>query len=289
MLEVIDLKKKYSDRNVVDGLSFKIKEGSCFGILGPNGAGKTTTLEILEGLTIPDSGQVLFLGEQLNGKHREKMGIQLQQTQFQDFLTVEENIELFSNLYSSPLPKHEVIKLCALGGFLNKDTRTLSGGQKQRLSLALALLPDPEIIILDEPTTGLDPQARRTFWNLIISINAKKTVLITTHYMEEAYLLCDEILIIDKGKAICQGPPRDLVSRYGFEHRVELPARINLPTLSTATSITKNTNHWIIRTSDLSALIKEFIDDKIDLSDLKISEASLEDLFMHLTGHSLRD
>ncbi|MGH8561644.1 MAG: ABC transporter ATP-binding protein, partial [Nevskiales bacterium] len=207
-LEVRSLVKKYPAVTAVDGVSFAVAEGSCFGLLGPNGAGKTTTVEILEGILQPTSGEVLYRGEPLGARFRQDAGVQFQSTSLQDFLTVREHLTLFRKLYAHGLEIDELIRLCALEEFHDRDARKLSGGQRQRLLLAIALVNDPAVVFLDEPTTGLDPQARRNFWDLINRIKAlNKTVVMTTHYMEEAYRLCDEIAIMDHGLIIAQGSP----------------------------------------------------------------------------------
>ena len=178
ILQVKNLVKKYPATLAVNDISFSISEGTCLGLLGPNGAGKTTTLEMIEGITPPSSGEILFKGSQINADFREKIGIQFQETALQDFLTVKEVLYLFKSFYTETVEVSTLIEMCALSEFLNQDTRKLSGGQRQRLLLALALINNPSIVILDEPTTGLDPQARRNFWNLIQTIKSqKKTTL----------------------------------------------------------------------------------------------------------------
>ncbi len=206
ILEVRNLIKHYSSVTAVDGLSLAVPEGICFGLLGPNGAGKTTTIEIMEGILAATSGEVRYRGAPLDQRFREEAGILFQKTALQDFLTVRQSITLFRNLYARGLSVDEVIRLCALEKLADRDNRKLSGGQQQRLLLAIALVNDPSLLFLDEPTTGLDPQARRNFWELIQSIKArKKTIILTTHYMDEAELLCDEIAIVDGGPHHCAG------------------------------------------------------------------------------------
>jgi ABC-2 type transport system ATP-binding protein len=217
----------------VDGVSFSIRKGICFGLLGPNGAGKTTTLEVIEGISEATSGQILFQGKAvLEGglktqnyeEFRQKTGIQFQSTALQDYLSVKEALELFQVFYDRRAPIDDLIELCALKEFINRDTDLLSGGQRQRVLLAIALVNDPDLIFLDEPTTGLDPQARRNFWDLVRMIKAKgKTIVLTTHYMEEAYALCDEIAIMDHGKILAQGHPDELLKRHFDSVFVEIP------------------------------------------------------------------
>ena len=224
ILEVRDLVKQYPATTAVAGVSFSVPEGICFGLLGPNGAGKTTTIEIMEGILPPTSGEVRYRGEPLGQRFREEAGILFQKTALQDFLTVRQSIALFRGLYAHGLSVDEVIRLCALEKLAKRDSRKLSGGQQQRLLLAIALVNDPAILFLDEPTTGLDPQARRSFWELVQSIKAhRKTIILTTHYMEEAELLCDEIAIMDRGRLIAMGPPRKLLREHFAEVMLELP------------------------------------------------------------------
>ncbi len=245
-LEARNLVKKYPGVTAVDGLSFSVREGICFGLLGPNGAGKTTTVEIIEGVTRPTSGEVYYYGEIAGAKFREEAGIQFQNTALQDYLTVRETIEMFRSLYDRQANIDDIIEQCSLADLLDRDNRKLSGGQRQRLLLAVALVNRPRLIFLDEPTTGLDPQARRNFWDLIKSIRAGgATIVLTTHYMDEAQILCDEIAIMDAGKIVTQGAPADLLyERYG--------------------------------------------DKLINLAHGEIRRPNLEDLFIDLTGHSLR-
>ena len=217
LMQVRDLVKQYPGGvTAVNGLSLTVREGTCFGLLGPNGAGKSTTIEIMEGILAPTAGTVLYRGEPLGARFRAEAGILFQKTALQDFLSVRQTLELFRGLYDRGLSVDEVIRLCSLESLLDRDNKKLSGGQLQRLLLAVALINDPAIVFLDEPTTGLDPQARRRFWELVQSIKAqRKTVLLTTHYMEEAQLLCDEIVIVDHGRIIAQGTPAALLADHG--------------------------------------------------------------------------
>src|SRR5689334_8419352 len=196
ILEVCDVVKEYPAVTAVDGVSFAVPEGTCFGLLGPNGAGKTTTIEIMEGILPPTSGEVRYRGEPLGARFREEAGILFQKTALQDFLSVRQSVALFRGLYGQGLDVDEVLKVCALEKLASRDNRKLSGGQQQRLLLAIALVNDPSILFLDGPTTGLEPQARSNFRDLIQSIKArKKTIILTTHYMDEAEILCDDISI----------------------------------------------------------------------------------------------
>jgi ABC-2 type transport system ATP-binding protein len=245
-LEARNLVKEYPGVLAVDGVSFTVPEGTCFGLLGPNGAGKTTTVEIIEGVTRPTSGDVYYYGEVAGERFRQETGIQFQNTALQDHITVFETLEMFQALYDRKADLGHVIEQCSLGDLLDRDNRKLSGGQRQRLLLAVALVNQPKLVFLDEPTTGLDPQARRNFWALVKSIRTEgATIVLTTHYMDEAHVLCDEVAIMDEGKIVTQGSPeRLLFDKYGDK-------LINLP-------------HGEVR------------------------RPNLEDLFLDLTGHSLR-
>src|SRR6266850_2615058 len=289
VLEVRELVKQYPATLAVAGVSFSVPQGVCFGLLGPNGAGKTTTIEIMEGILPPTAGEVRYRGEPLGNRFREEAGILFQKTALQDFLTVRQSIALFRGLYTTGLDVDEVIRLCALEKLAGRDSRKLSGGQQQRLLLAIALVNDPAVLFLDEPTTGLDPQARRNFWELMQSIKARrKTIILTTHYMEEAELLCDEIAIMDRGRIIAQGAPRKLLHQHFADVLLELPrhefpeeAR-HLPLkLITASDRVEITTH------DLDATLRTLIDAKVSLRNLRIRPANLEDLFLELTGKEL--
>jgi ABC-2 type transport system ATP-binding protein len=290
ILEVRNLVKQYPSVTAVNGLSLEVPEGMCFGLLGPNGAGKTTTIEIMEGILGATSGEVLYRGAPLGKRFREEAGILFQKTSLQDFLTVRQSISLFHGLYEKSIGVEEVIKLCALESLAERDNRKLSGGQLQRLLLAIALINDPQLLFLDEPTTGLDPQARRMFWDLIQSIKARnKTIILTTHYMEEAELLCDVIAIVDGGRIIAQGSPRQLLDEHFAEVMIELPkhdfpaqAR-NLPL-----RIIDAPERIEITTDDLDATLRILIEAHVPLADLRIRPANLEDLFLKLTGKDLR-
>ena len=212
ILEVKNLKKSYDNVVAVDGLDFKIKKGQCFGLLGPNGAGKTTTLAMLEGIEIPSGGEIRYKGDPLPRNYQELIGIQFQATALQDFLTPFDNLKLFSSFYDHPSPMDQLILKFRLDDFLHRDTRRLSGGQRQRLLLALALVHNPEIVFLDEPTTGLDPRSRRDLWDVVKELKAEgRTLILTTHYMEEAEILCDELLILSVGQTLLEGTPGQLV------------------------------------------------------------------------------
>jgi len=290
IIEVQHLVKQYKDINAVDGISFNIPKGGCFGLLGPNGAGKTTTIEIMEGLISATQGKVLYKGNPVTEHMAHEIGIQFQHTALQDFLTVKETLKLFSSFYQKTLPQEQLIELCDLSSFLERDNRLLSGGQRQRLLLALALINDPQVVFLDEPTTGLDPQARRNFWTLIQNIKAQnKTVILTTHYMDEAEQLCDHIVVMDNGKIIEQGAPNQLLQKH-FGH-----VFIYLPKEQIPNDLIEEQGWKIIgdqveiATTNVEKTINVLMNEKISLEALHVKSANLDDLFLKLTGHSLRE
>lgn len=293
ILSVINLEKYFGKTIAVDGISFNINAGVCLGLLGPNGAGKTTTIEIIEGILPPTRGEILYKGvpkDRINKLFKAETGIQFQNTLLQEHLTVKENLILFGSFYKNSIPIDEIINLCALQDFLDKDTRKISGGQKQRLLLGLALINDPLLLILDEPTVGLDPQARRNFWDLIQLIKKrKKTIILTTHYMEEANLLCDEIIIIDKGKIISQGSPHTLLKTLDYSHKLSLPKTTFLNYHLDNVSLIETNDRVEILTKNLNHTLTTLIQQKVPLSDLHIKSTNLEDVFLNLTGHQLRE
>ncbi|HXY95804.1 MAG TPA: ABC transporter ATP-binding protein [Steroidobacteraceae bacterium] len=290
LLEVSSLVKQYPATTAVNGVSFAVPEGICFGLLGPNGAGKTTTVEIMEGILPPTSGEVRYRGAPLGARFREEAGILFQKTALQDFLTVRQCIALFRGLYSHGLEVEEVIRVCALEKLAGRDARKLSGGQQQRLLLAIALVNDPAVLFLDEPTTGLDPQARRNFWRLVESIKARrKTIILTTHYMEEAELLCDEIAIMDGGRIVAQGPPGRLLREHFADVLLELP-RHDFPESARALPLRlmEAGGRIEITTDDLEATLRTLLAAQVPLTNLRIRPPNLEDLFLELTGKELR-
>jgi ABC-2 type transport system ATP-binding protein len=290
LLEVQNLVKTYPATTAVNGVSLAVPQGICFGLLGPNGAGKTTSIEIMEGILGATSGDVFYRGEPIGRRFKEEAGILFQKTALQDFLTVRQSLAMFRGLYDKGLEVDEVIKLCALEKLAERDNRKLSGGQLQRLLLAIALVNDPELLFLDEPTTGLDPQARRNFWELIQSIKARnKTIILTTHYMDEAELLCDEIAIMDKGKIIAQGSPRQLLREHFAEVLLELP-RQEFPEAARALPLRliEASDRVEITTDDLDGTLRTLMDARVPLTDLRIRPPNLEDLFLELTGKELR-
>lgn len=289
-LEAKNLVKQYPGVLAVDDLSFNVEEGICFGLLGPNGAGKTTTVEIMEGVTPATSGEVHYYGKPAGRKFREEAGIQFQSTALQQFITVKETLEMFRNLYDRQADLDQVIDDCSLRDLLDRDNRKLSGGQLQRLLLGIALVNNPRIVFLDEPTTGLDPQARRNFWDLISRIRSGgTTIILTTHYMEEAQFLCDEIAIMDVGKIITQGSPETLLKEHYKNVIIELPIDEFDGDLDGIEHRTLETQGIIeIETDDVSASLQELAARTSGLNGMKIRQPNLEDLFLDLTGHSLR-
>lgn len=300
-LEISELVKRYGETLAVDHLSLSIPPGSIYGLLGPNGAGKTTTLEIIEGLRTADSGRVTYGGTDVLGRHsvtKLKFGVQLQATSFFELLTVEETLVLFSSLYPRAVPVDELIERHGLTDKRRSRVGGLSGGQRQRLALAAALVHDPEVVFLDEPSAGLDPQARRHLWETILGLKQEgRTVVLTTHYMEEAETLCDTLAIVDHGRVLAQGAPQRLIAQHVPEAHIALswPAgadwdSLNLPHLTHARlhegKLELSTDQL---ESTLVALVQEAKVHGLPLQDLNTRTATLEDLFLQLTGRSLRE
>jgi len=300
-LRVARLKKVYKDVVAVNGLDLEVRRGECFGLLGPNGAGKTTTIEICEGLTAPDSGEVEVLGMRWDrdaAALRQRLGIQLQETQLSDKLTVLETIRLFRSFFKQGPSPGEVIARVQLEEKQNSRVGGLSGGQKQRLALACALVGAPELLFLDEPTTGLDPQARRQLWDLIEEFRrAGSTILLTTHYMDEAEKLSDRVAIMDHGKTIALGSPRELIESIGIEHLVEFSAgsvdASALERLDGVRGVKSENGNVQMQVTELHRAVPALLDElrrqSCSLTELRTHSASLEDVFVALTGRRLRD
>ena len=300
------LVKRYGDVVAVAGLDLEVQRGECFGMLGPNGAGKTTAVEIFEGLRSPDSGEVDVLGDRWRGDGlalRRRLGIQLQETKFPDKLHVREVLSLFRRFYPHGLAIAEALTLVGLEEKADAQVRSLSGGQKQRLSLACALIGEPELLFLDEPTTGLDPQSRRQTWDIVEGLKARgRTVLLTTHYMEEAARLCDRVAILDHGKVIALGTPRELVASLGAEHVVEftvdegashaVTAEV-LAALPSVEGVARESGRWRLTVREVHravpGLLAVLAERGATPTELATHDASLEDVFMALTGRRLRD
>ena len=289
-LEARNLVKQYPGVLAVDDVSVQVRAGICFGLLGPNGAGKTTTVEIIEGVTPATSGEVYYFGKLAGRKFREEVGIQFQNTALQDYLTVRETLEMFQNLYNRQADLEHIIRECSLEELVDRDNRKLSGGQRQRLFLAVALVNKPRLVFLDEPTTGLDPQARRNFWDLVNRIRSDgTTVILTTHYMDEAEILCDEIAIMDVGKIITQGSPAELLRQRYQSVIIELPVEDISGDLDSIEHRVLETQGVIeIRTDDVNSSLELLASNVAGLNRMKIRQPNLEDLFLDLTGHSLR-
>lgn len=301
-IEVENLRKYYGSTKAVDGVSFAVYPGEVFGMLGPNGAGKSTTIEIVEGLRVADAGSVTVLGLRQPREAqaiKARIGIQLQTTSLYPRLTVTEILDLFHTFYPrrKTLPTRTLIQLVDLGE--KKDTRSkqLSGGQKQRLSVALALVNDPDIVFLDEPTTGMDPQARRQLWGVVLDLKRQgKTILMTTHYMEEAEQICDRVAIVDHGHIIEIGAPAELVRRHFSEIAISFQAPGDMTgyqTLAGVTHAVGEDGRVTVYSNDaprtMSALLERESADGASLRDLNVHSATLEDVFLKLTGRALRD
>ncbi len=289
-LEARKLVKQYPEVLAVNEVSFEVRAGKCFGLLGPNGAGKTTTVEIIEGVTPATAGEVYYFGKLAGNKFREEVGIQFQDTALQDYLTVRETLQMFRSLYDRKADLEHIIRECSLEDLQDRDNRKLSGGQRQRLFLAVALVNKPKLVFLDEPTTGLDPQARRNFWDLVRRIQSDgTTVILTTHYMDEAQILCDEIAIMDVGQIITQGNPAALLQEHYQSVIIELPLEDVSGDLDSIEHRVLETQGLIeISTNDVNTSLEMLATHVSGLNRLKIRQPNLEDLFLDLTGHSLR-
>ncbi len=304
-LFVRDLRKRYGDVRAVDGLDLSVAPGECFGLLGPNGAGKTTTIEICEGLLAADSGDVELLGlrwDRDEHELRQRLGIQLQETELAGKLTVEETVRLFRSFYARGRSVDDVIRLVQLDEKRDARLSKLSGGQRQRVALACAIVGDPDLLFLDEPTTGLDPQSRRQLWELITDFKARgRTIMLTTHYMDEAQILCDRVGIVDHGKVIALGTPRELIGSLGAEHVVDFALAEGSPDLDDESlrgiqgvlSVRQAGTGYELQVGELHrtvpALLAMLAARGLELSHLTTHSATLEDVFVSLTGRQLRD
>jgi ABC-2 type transport system ATP-binding protein len=300
VVEVAGIRKRYGSTVAVDNVSFEVREGEIFGLIGPNGAGKTTTLECVEGVRRPDSGRISVLGlDPVRDvyKLQERVGVQLQDAQLQKRIKVREAVRLWASLYRRPLDGDRLLEQLGLSEKRNAWFMTLSGGQKQRLFIALALINDPELVFLDELTTGLDPQARRAIWALVRGIRDRgKTVFLTTHLMEEAERLCDRVAIIDHGSIIDIDTPDGLIQRHCPERTVVLTtgdaaADAHFAAIPGVESIARRDQQVTIRGvgHDLvSAVIRCLSEHRIHVTDLRTEHAGLEEVFLKLTGHSVR-
>jgi ABC-2 type transport system ATP-binding protein len=302
VIRVRDVRKTYGEVRAVDGVSFEVARGEVFGLLGPNGAGKTTTVEMLEGLRVPDGGELEILGIDAIRRPdllKERIGVTLQTAEMYPKLTVVEVLDLFRSFYARSLPVDQLVEFLDLGERRHAQTRVLSGGQRQRLAVALALVNDPEVIFLDEPTTGLDPAARRALWSLVERLKEQgKTILLTTHYMEEAEHLCDRLAIMDHGRILEMGTVEDLVSRRFHERAVRfdtLPGvdEGRLRALPAVVSLKHDDGTTFLYTTDVAATIGALLtlteELGVEAGNLGIRRATLEDVFLDLTGRALRD
>ncbi len=308
-IRLADLHKQYQGREgpvlAVNGLDLEVEAGECFGLLGPNGAGKTTTVEILEGLIEPTSGNVEVLGLRWDANARQirqRVGVTLQETRFPDRSTVRELLRLFRSFYPQGLEPEAVLPRVSLDSKADAFVETLSGGQQRRLAVAVALVGDPELLFFDEPTTGLDPQARRQLWEVIRELQGRgRTTLLTTHYMDEAERLCDRVAIVDHGKVIAQGSPADLIARLGGEHIVEFavggdspaPAPETFAGLPTVQAARAEGDGYALTVHEPHSAIPVLLDllasESRPLLRLTTRQVSLEDVFVSLTGRHLRD
>ncbi|QED47757.1 ABC transporter ATP-binding protein [Cytobacillus dafuensis] len=302
IIKVQNLVKKYGDFTAVNGIEFQVKKGEVFGLLGPNGAGKTTTLEMLVGLRKPDDGTAFIDGfditRELN-KIKEVIGVQLQSTSLFELLTVKEILHLYASFYNNQVSIPALIEDMLLTDKSKNRIKSLSGGQKQRLAIALALVHDPKIIFLDEPTTGLDPQARRTLWDIIIRLKERgKTIVLTTHYMDEAHVLCDRIAIMDQGQLIALDTPSLLVKNLQSDSAVEFrfqdeSLEVDLKGIEGVKQVGNHKDTYVLYTDDLQTTLTRLIqtasDKNLKLVDLQTRTATLEDVFIHMTGRRLRE
>jgi ABC-2 type transport system ATP-binding protein len=302
VIRVNSLRKTYGELVAVDGVSFEVQPGEVFGLLGPNGAGKTTTVEVLEGLRKPDSGEVSVLGVDVISHPddlRPRIGVSLQTAALYPKLTVVEVLALFRGFYPSGRSVDELVELMDLGEKRKSKTQDLSGGQRQRLSVALALVNDPELVFLDEPTTGMDPAARRMLWDVVLGLKQRgRSVLLTTHYMEEAEVLCDRLAIMDHGRILEAGTVDELVSRRFHERAVRFDAvdgltEDQLAAFPGVTSVKREGGAVLLYTGDVPATIGAVLTATerlgVDPANLAVRRASLEDVFLDLTGRALRD
>ena len=310
-IRVAGLRKEYPGRDgvvvAVDGLDLEVQTGECFGLLGPNGAGKTTTIEILEGLNTPTAGDVEILGRQWSSQQveiRERIGVTLQETRFPEKSTVRELVAMFRGFYRTGMSPEDALNRVSLEGKANAFVESLSGGQQQRLAVAVALVGDPELLFLDEPTTGLDPQSRRQLWDVILDLRARgRTTILTTHYMDEAERLCDRVAIVDQGKVIALGSPADLIARTGGEHVVEFAVGTNaesasllpdsLTNLASVLAARAEADGFALTVAEphhaIPALLDFLATANHPLARLTTRQVSLEDVFVAMTGRHLRE
>ena len=291
LLEIIDIHKSYGSLKAVDGVCLRIDRGICFGLLGPNGAGKTTLIEIIEDIISSTSGTVHYKGTSRAAEFKQEVGIMFQQTALLSFLTVAETLRTFGRLYDRTESLDTLLRLCHLEEVKDRLNDRISGGQRQRLLLALALLNQPDLIFLDEPSTGLDPQARRNLWQIIKTVKSQgRTIVLTTHYMEEAENLCDDIAIMDRGRIIARGSPADLIHTHCKRTTLTLPKSVAPAVVGDLEgTVQERPDRLEIRTENVNALIGQLLDRGVDLRASNVRTPTLEDVFLKLTGRSLRE
>ena len=302
VVEVKNLTKRYGDLVAVNEVSFSIKKGEIFGLLGPNGAGKTTTVEMIEGLRKPDGGTIKVCGIDVpkgTDRVKEIIGAQLQSTTIYDTIKVREVVDLFGGYYQKSIPTDQILEDVSIADKQGSFVGTLSGGQKQRVALALALVNDPEVLFLDEPTTGLDPQARRNVWDIIEGLRGKgKTIILTTHYMEEAERLCDRVGIIDHGRIIALDTTRDLIAKQNLESSIEFTTSKSVSKeffekLPKVSKVAQDGDRFILHTKESSRVLAELTrlaeENGLNLENISVRKATLEDVFLALTGKMLRE
>ena len=303
VISVESLNKRFGDLAAVDDISFNVRRGEVFGILGPNGAGKTTTLECIEGLQEPSSGRISVLGTEIArdpNTVKERIGVQLQASAYFDYLTLTEILELFGRFYSRRVPPAKLLSTVGLEDKANTTVGKLSGGQQQRFTIAATLVNDPEVVFLDEPTAGLDPQARRNLWDFVQSINSQgRTIVLTTHYMEEAEFLCNRVAIMDQGRIVTLDTPTNLVRSLPAPYEVRAStlnefSSNDLTDLDSVTEVLDDQNQGFrLRSSDAASTMPALMDwvakNDIKLTHLEVTPANLEDVFLSLTGRALRD
>ena len=301
-VEVKNLTKRYGDLMAVNKVSFTIEEGEIFGLLGPNGAGKTTTIEMIEGLRKPDGGSIKVCDIDVSkkvDKVKEIIGVQLQSTSVYEKIKVGEVIDLFGGYYQKSLPAAEILQEVSLDEKSNSFVESLSGGQKQRLALALALVNNPRVLFLDEPTNALDPQARRNVWDIIEGLSQKgKTIILNTHYMEEAERFCGRVGIMDHGQIIALDTPGNLISKQNLDSAVEFissngTSKEFFEKLPRVNKVTQDGEKFILHTREASSLLADIIrlreENRLHIENISVREATLEDIFLELTGRKLRE
>lgn len=291
LLQVSHLRKTFDDIVAVRDVSFSVDKGICFGLLGPNGAGKTTTMEVIEGILPATGGEILYEGRTRDDQFPEEIGIQFQHTSLLNFLTVQETLVTFHGLYKNPAKLDTLIDQCDLQGLLKSKNNKLSGGQQQRLMLALALINRPNLIFLDEPSTGLDPQSRRNLWAIIEQIKKdEKTIILTTHSMEEAEYLCDIVAIMDRGRIIAMDSPNNLINTHCRTSSIVLPVSAIPFTLEEIPFPWKLHNSSIeIQVDNIDEGLSQLMKLGTDLTEMAVHSSNLEDVFLHLTGRQLRE